>query len=56
MRVPQPSPLGIYSQTQLIFLCVGYENKIKIEQNVVKLDTTCKCFVGKLKLLSGSLN
>ena len=30
--------------------------EIKFEQNVVKLDTPCKCLVGKLKLLSGSLN
>ena len=37
-----------------ILVCVGYE--IKSEQNVVKLDTTCECFVGKLKLLSGCLN
>ena len=53
----QPSPFfNVFSLilNNNILVCVGYE--IKSEQNVVELDTTCECFVGKLKLLSGCLN
>jgi len=35
------------------FLSLGYD--VKRCPNVVKVDTTCKCFVGKLKLLSGTV-